>query len=82
MPSIARTLRRGSPAWYALATGVDGPTPRFVKAYADLRSVIDAAIRAYADDVRRGGYPEPRHTYGMPEAEQDRFASGAGAGKS
>ena len=61
--------------WHDLLGLSDRPPARFVKTYADLKTTIGAALSAYADDVRRGAYPEPRHTYGMPEAEQERFAS-------
>jgi 3-methyl-2-oxobutanoate hydroxymethyltransferase len=61
--------------WHDVLGLSDGPTPRFVKAYADLKTIIGSALRQYADEVRRGVYPEPRHTYGMPEDEQERFAS-------
>jgi 3-methyl-2-oxobutanoate hydroxymethyltransferase len=40
-----------------------GPAPRFVKRYADVRSVITQAARAYADDVRNGTYPGPEHSF-------------------
>jgi 3-methyl-2-oxobutanoate hydroxymethyltransferase len=61
--------------WHDVLGLSDGPAPRFVKAYADLKTIIGAALRQYADEVRSGAYPEPRHTYGMPEDEQERFAS-------
>jgi 3-methyl-2-oxobutanoate hydroxymethyltransferase len=61
--------------WHDLLGLPTGPVPRFVKVYADLASVIDTAIRTYADEVRNGSFPEARHTYGMPEAEQGRFVS-------
>ncbi|MBE3596353.1 MAG: 3-methyl-2-oxobutanoate hydroxymethyltransferase [Hydrogenibacillus sp.] len=38
--------------------------PRFVKRYADVDAQIDAALRAYADDVRSGRFPEAEHVYG------------------
>ena len=34
-----------------------GYVPRFVKAYADLQSIITAAATAYRDDVRSGAFP-------------------------
>lgn len=39
-------------------------TPRFVKRYADLRSVIDAAAATYAREVRSGAFPSDAHCYG------------------
>jgi 3-methyl-2-oxobutanoate hydroxymethyltransferase len=40
-----------------------GPAPRFVKRYADVRSVITEAARAYAEDVAEGTYPGPEHSF-------------------
>jgi 3-methyl-2-oxobutanoate hydroxymethyltransferase len=40
-----------------------GRLPRFVKQYADVRGVLLAAARAYADDVRDGTFPGPDHTF-------------------
>lgn len=40
-----------------------GRTPKFVKMYADVRSVLKDAVAAYADEVRRGAYPDSEHAY-------------------
>ncbi|HVS67884.1 MAG TPA: 3-methyl-2-oxobutanoate hydroxymethyltransferase [Mycobacteriales bacterium] len=40
-----------------------GPAPRFVKRYADLRSVITEAASAYAREVADGTYPAPEHSF-------------------
>jgi len=40
-----------------------GRMPRFVKQYADLRSVLLDAARAYAADVKDGSFPGPEHTF-------------------
>jgi 3-methyl-2-oxobutanoate hydroxymethyltransferase len=40
-----------------------GPSPRFVKRFADIRSVITDAARAYADEVANGTYPGPEHSF-------------------
>jgi 3-methyl-2-oxobutanoate hydroxymethyltransferase len=40
-----------------------GRMARFVKQYADLHGVLLDAARAYADDVRSGGFPGPEHTF-------------------
>jgi 3-methyl-2-oxobutanoate hydroxymethyltransferase len=61
--------------WHDLLGLSEGPAPRFVKAYADLASTIRAAIETYADEVRRGAYPETRHTYGMPDGEREQLES-------
>lgn len=40
-----------------------GQMARFVKQYADLRSVLRDAATAYADDVRAGTFPGPEHSF-------------------
>ena len=40
-----------------------GPLPKFVKSFAELRTVIGSAARAYADEVAAGTYPGPEHSY-------------------
>jgi 3-methyl-2-oxobutanoate hydroxymethyltransferase len=40
-----------------------GRMPRFVKQYADLRSVLLEAARAYDYEVRTGEFPGPDHTF-------------------
>ncbi len=40
-----------------------GPTPRFVKKYADLHSVLAEAATAYATEVREGTFPTSAHTF-------------------
>jgi 3-methyl-2-oxobutanoate hydroxymethyltransferase len=40
-----------------------GPAPRFVKRYADLRSVITDAASTYAREVADGTYPGPEHSF-------------------
>ena len=47
--------------------------PRFVKRYANLAGEIRDALRAYADDVRSGAFPEQEHTYAIPENELELF---------
>ena len=51
----------------------DGPAAKFVKRYADLRSVAVAGVGEYAREVRSGAYPAAEHGYGMPEGEADRL---------
>jgi 3-methyl-2-oxobutanoate hydroxymethyltransferase len=51
----------------------EGTSPRFVKRYADLASEIRDALRRYADDVRSGAFPQPEHTYSIPEDELELF---------
>jgi 3-methyl-2-oxobutanoate hydroxymethyltransferase len=59
--------------WHDLLGVSPDPVPRFVKRYADLASEIRRALGTYASEVREGIYPEPRHTYPMPEEERARF---------
>ncbi|GAA3538560.1 3-methyl-2-oxobutanoate hydroxymethyltransferase [Nocardioides daeguensis] len=40
-----------------------GRLPRFVKQYADLRSVLLDAARAYDSEVKDGTFPAPEHTF-------------------
>jgi 3-methyl-2-oxobutanoate hydroxymethyltransferase len=40
-----------------------GYVPRFVKQYADLKSIIADAVTRYRDDVRDGRFPGPEQTY-------------------
>jgi 3-methyl-2-oxobutanoate hydroxymethyltransferase len=49
--------------WHDLLGLTSGRLPRFVKAYADLRSEIGSAIRTFQREVGDGTYPGPEHTY-------------------
>jgi 3-methyl-2-oxobutanoate hydroxymethyltransferase len=40
-----------------------GPTPRFVKRYADLAGVLTDAVTRYAEEVRDGVFPAAEHTF-------------------
>lgn len=42
--------------------------PKFVKRYADLEAVIDAAVGAYCNDVKNGAFPETKHTFKIEDA--------------
>jgi len=44
--------------------GLTEKPPRFAKAYAELGPVIEAAIEAYAQDVRARRFPDLAHCYG------------------
>jgi 3-methyl-2-oxobutanoate hydroxymethyltransferase len=67
VPTIGIGAGRGTDAqvlvWTDLAGLTPGPGPKFVKRYADLRTVLHDAVTAYADDVREGRYPGPEHSY-------------------
>jgi 3-methyl-2-oxobutanoate hydroxymethyltransferase len=49
--------------WHDLLGLTSGPLPRFVKQYADLRSEIGGAIKAFQVEVADGEYPGPEHRY-------------------
>ncbi len=49
--------------WTDMAGLTPGPGPKFLKRYADLRTVLTEAATAYADDVREGRYPAQEHGY-------------------
>src|SRR3954466_11216218 len=49
--------------WQDMAGLNAGPKPRFVKRYADLRSVLGAAAKEFAAEVRDGTYPAPEHSF-------------------
>jgi 3-methyl-2-oxobutanoate hydroxymethyltransferase len=59
--------------WHDLLGLYPGPTPRFVRRYAELGAEIDAALRSYVADVRTGAFPEAEHTYSIPEQELTEF---------
>ena len=63
--------------WHDMLGYYEGHSPRFVKRYADLGSVITEALERYAFEVRGGAFPEPRHTYAMPEEERAAFEGAA-----
>jgi 3-methyl-2-oxobutanoate hydroxymethyltransferase len=49
--------------WHDLLGLTSGRLPRFVKQYADLRSEIGGAIKAFQAEVLDGEYPGPEHRY-------------------
>ena len=49
--------------WQDLAGLTEGPRPRFVKTYADMRGTLTDAVTRWTDDVRSGAYPAPEHSY-------------------
>jgi 3-methyl-2-oxobutanoate hydroxymethyltransferase len=40
-----------------------GYLPKFVKKYADMQGILTRAVREYADDVRKGKFPDDRTSY-------------------
>jgi 3-methyl-2-oxobutanoate hydroxymethyltransferase len=57
----------------------EGKSPRFVKRYAEVATVIQDALERYAADVRSGAFPEDEHTYSIPDEELAAFLSGSTA---
>jgi 3-methyl-2-oxobutanoate hydroxymethyltransferase len=49
--------------WQDMAGLRGGKAPRFVKKYADLRSELGEAARAYAADVASGAFPAPENSF-------------------
>ncbi|MHA7239001.1 3-methyl-2-oxobutanoate hydroxymethyltransferase [Arthrobacter sp. TMS1-12-1] len=49
--------------WQDMAGLRGGRQAKFVKQYADVRSVLTNAARAYADEVRSGAFPGPEHSF-------------------
>ncbi len=49
--------------WQDMAGLTPGKPPKFVKQYADLRSVLTAAVKDWAGEVVSGAYPGPEHEY-------------------
>jgi 3-methyl-2-oxobutanoate hydroxymethyltransferase len=67
--------------WHDLLGLYRGQSPRFVKRYADLATVIRDAVSAYADDVRERRFPDEVHTYAMSEDELGAFRAAVGAAR-
>jgi len=67
IPTIGIGAGAGCDAQVLVWTDMAGLTPgkplTFVKRYADLRSVLTEATRAYADDVREGRFPGREHSF-------------------
>jgi len=49
--------------WQDMAGLIPGKPPKFVKQYADLRSVLTDAVQTWAGEVVAGTYPAPEHEY-------------------
>ncbi|HEY2541841.1 MAG TPA: 3-methyl-2-oxobutanoate hydroxymethyltransferase [Gaiellaceae bacterium] len=59
--------------WHDMLGYYEGQAPRFVKRYADLGEIVTEALGRYAEEVRSGAFPEPQHTYAMPDEELAAF---------
>jgi 3-methyl-2-oxobutanoate hydroxymethyltransferase len=51
----------------------DGHAPRFAKRYGEVKAQMVAGVAEYADEVRRGLFPAPEHTYSIDEQELQQF---------
>ncbi|MFG0332400.1 MAG: 3-methyl-2-oxobutanoate hydroxymethyltransferase, partial [Maioricimonas sp. JB049] len=49
-----------TPDMFGMTAGFE---PKFLKRYADLRSTIQQATRAYISEVRKGEFPDAAHTH-------------------
>lgn len=49
--------------WQDMAGLRGGKMAKFVKQYADLRTTLSEAAKAYGDDVRSGQFPGPEHSF-------------------
>ncbi|MDR6508736.1 3-methyl-2-oxobutanoate hydroxymethyltransferase [Arthrobacter oryzae] len=49
--------------WQDMAGLRGGKMAKFVKQYADLRTSLSSAAKAYGDDVRTGQFPGPEHSF-------------------
>jgi 3-methyl-2-oxobutanoate hydroxymethyltransferase len=47
--------------------------PKFTKRYSNLTEVALAGLRAYADDVRSGRFPDDDHSYSVDDKEYEKF---------
>jgi len=54
----------------------NGYLPKFVKKYADIHGVLEKALQEYAQDVRKGRFPEDRHSYHMKRDREARKSPG------
>lgn len=52
----------------------EGPAPRFVRQYGDVRGAIRSAVDGYVSDIRSRQYPGDEHTYKMLAGEAARLA--------
>jgi 3-methyl-2-oxobutanoate hydroxymethyltransferase len=59
--------------WHDMLGLTTGHVPKFVKQYADLGRDALKALETYVADVRAGRFPEPQHTYSMPDDQRELF---------
>ncbi len=49
--------------------------PKFTKRYTKLTEVAVAGITQYIKEVKEGAFPDDEHSYGVNEAEYEKFAA-------
>ena len=59
--------------WHDLLGIGNSHTPKFAKQYANIGGQIEAALRAYAQEVRSGAFPDEEHSVKMEENEAKRL---------
>jgi 3-methyl-2-oxobutanoate hydroxymethyltransferase len=59
--------------WHDLLGIHRGHTPRFVKRYAELGEEMVRGVRAFAEDVRAGRFPDAEHIYSVEPEELAEF---------
>jgi len=59
--------------WHDLLGMGCGYTPKFVKQYAQIGEQIEQALRAYAEEVRNGVFPDAEHSVAMAKDEAKRL---------
>jgi 3-methyl-2-oxobutanoate hydroxymethyltransferase len=47
--------------------------PKFTKRYTNLTEVAISGLRAYAEEVRSGAFPDDDHSYGVDQSEYEKF---------
>jgi 3-methyl-2-oxobutanoate hydroxymethyltransferase len=55
--------------------------PKFTKRYAKVTEVAVAGLREYAREVKSGAFPDDDHSYGVNDAEYEKFAAMVGKRK-
>lgn len=55
-----------------------GKSAKFVRQYADIKTVISEAVKHYADDVRNQQYPAAQESYEMPAATAEQIEKAIG----
>ena len=62
---------------YDLIGAFDRISPKFVKRYGNVAKVAVEALEQYCADVRSGAFPEPEHSYAMPDEEARKLPGAA-----